>query len=147
MRWPRKTWTRWLLAIASLLLIVVGAGGTWLVTTQSGLARTIAMLESLDSVGIRITGATGRLIGPLSAVSIDIEHPRATLRIAGFSADYEPSELLAGRIAAESVHAETISIQVHEREKSAKAPGFMPGWLTPSSCTVSIAQRSNCLRS
>jgi translocation and assembly module TamB len=100
MPWLPKKPGRWLLAILALLLIVAIAGFTWLVTTEAGLARAIAMAESLDKVSIRINGAGGRLIGPLTAESIDIEHARATVRITGFSADYEPSELFAGRIAA-----------------------------------------------
>ncbi|HEY5560119.1 MAG TPA: translocation/assembly module TamB domain-containing protein [Steroidobacteraceae bacterium] len=130
MRWPPRKVTRWLLAILVLAVAALGLGAAWLLTTEAGLARAIAMLESLDKVKIRVTGANGRLIGPLAAATIDIEHPRATIRIAGFAADYEPSEILAGRISAESVSAATVTIHVHERPETQKPPGFMPGWLT-----------------
>ena len=130
MRWPKTKWVRWLLAISAAFLLVAIAGGAWLVTTEAGLARTIAMLESLDRVEIRIAGARGRLIGPLAADSIDIAHERATLRILGFEADYEPSEILAGRIAAERVRARLVSIFVRERKKPQGQPGFLPAWLT-----------------
>ncbi|MGE3393145.1 MAG: translocation/assembly module TamB domain-containing protein [Steroidobacteraceae bacterium] len=130
MHWPARKAIRWLLALVALAVVVSGFGIAWLLTTEAGLARAVAMLESLDRVKIRVTGASGRLIGPLAAASIDIEHPRATIRITGFAADYEPSEFLAGRIAAESVSAVAVSIRVHERTGPQKPPGFLPGWLT-----------------
>jgi translocation and assembly module TamB len=131
MPWLRSKRSRFLLATFGVLLIIAIAGFTWLLTTEAGLVRAIAMLESLDKVSIRVNGAKGRLIGPITAETIDIEHARATIRITGFSADYEPSELLAGRIAAEGVHARTIKIQVLERQQAAtKAPAFAPGWLS-----------------
>jgi len=132
MPWPRRKWVRRTLAAAALVLVAAGAAFTWLVTTEAGLARTIAMLESLDRVKIRVAGARGRLIGPLTADGIDIEHERATIRIERFAADYEPSELLAGRIAAERVQAASIAIRVRERRKPAGPPGFLPAWLTVS---------------
>lgn len=127
---PRRKWLRWLLAVAAAVFVAAGAAFTWLVTTEAGLARAIAMLESLDRVKIRIIGARGRLIGPLTADAIDIEHERATIRIERFAADYEPSEILAGRIAAERVQASSISIRVRERTKPPGPPGFLPAWLT-----------------
>ena len=130
MRWPARTSIRWLLAALALAAIVLGLGAAWLLTTEAGLARAIAMLESLDRVKIRVTGANGRLIGPLAATTIDIEHPRATIRITDFTADYEPLEILAGRISAESVRATAVTILVRERSGKKQPPGFLPGWLT-----------------
>jgi len=138
MPWLRKKLGRWLLVAVGVTLIVAIVGGTWLLTTEAGLVRAVATLESLDKVSIRISGASGRLIGPLSAEAIVIEHARATVRIAGFSADYEPSELLAGRVAAERVRARTISVYVHERQKTPKAPAFAPGWLSIAVDDVAI---------
>ncbi len=121
---------RWLLATVALAAVAFGLGLAWLLTTEAGLARAIAMLESLDSVTIRVAGAHGRLIGPLGAASIDIEHPRVTIHVSGFEADYEPSELIAGRISAESVRARSVTIRVHEQASADRPPGFMPGWLS-----------------
>ncbi len=132
MRWPRRKWVRWLLAAIAATVVIAGTGFTWLVTTEAGLVRAVALLESLDRVKIHVAGARGRLIGPLTADSIDIEHERATIRIERFAADYEPSEILAGRIAAERVQAAAISIRVHERRKPPGPPGFLPAWLTVS---------------
>jgi translocation and assembly module TamB len=128
-RLPRGKTVRWLLAILSVVIVTVGLGVTWLVTTEAGLARALASLESLDRVKIRVTGASGRLIGPIEAEAIEIQHPRATIRIDGFAADYEPAQILAGRIAAEGLRIQTASIRMHRRTEAPRPPGFMPGWL------------------
>jgi translocation and assembly module TamB len=134
-----KRRTRWLLILASLIIAGAGAGATWLLTTEAGLARAVAMLESLDIVRIRVSGAHGRLIGPLQAESIVIEHQRATIRISGFEADYEPSGILVGRISAEHVRAATVAIQVHDPFGPPKPPAFMSSWLTLAIDDFSIA--------
>lgn len=125
-----KTKTRRLLILAALAILVMGFGATWLLATEAGLARAVILLESLDNLEIRITGARGRLIGPLSAEAIVIEHTNASIRITGFDADYEPTEILAGRISAEHVRAATIAIQMHAHSKAPGPPSFMPRWLT-----------------
>ena len=129
MRWPARKWIRWMLAGFAILLLVVIAFGTWLVTTEAGLTRAVALAESLGSVSIRVEGASGRLIGPLHVASIAIEHPRASIRIAGLEADYEPLEILGGRISAENVRIADASVVLHNATGPHKPPSFMPGWL------------------
>ncbi|MGH8129624.1 MAG: hypothetical protein ACRES3_02085, partial [Steroidobacteraceae bacterium] len=128
-RHARRT-IRWLLASLALILVLVIAGAAWLVTTEAGLARTIAMLESFERLKIRVDGASGRLIGPLKVARIGIDHPRATIRIAGFEADYEPLEIFAGRISGEGVRVADASVLIHARTGEPRAPSFLPGWLT-----------------
>jgi len=122
------------------VLAVAAAGGAWLVTTEAGLARTIAMLGSLERVKIRVEGARGRLIGPLKVAKIAIDHPRATIRMAGFVADYEPLEILAGRISAEGLRVADASVLVHARTGEARPPSFMPAWLTLVLDDATVAQ-------
>ena len=129
MGWPARKWVRWLLAGFAILLLVVIAFGTWLVTTEAGLRRAVALAESLGSVSILVEGASGRLIGPLRVASIAIEHPRASIRIAGLEADYEPLEILAGRISAEGVRIADATIVQRIAPGPAKPPSFRPGWL------------------
>jgi len=135
-----KTKSRWLLILVALAILVAGAGAAWLLATEAGLARAVVLLESLDNVKIRITGARGRLIGPLSAEAIVIEHTNASIRITGFDADYEPSEILAGRISAERVRAATIAIQMHAHSKTPEPPSFMPRWLTLAIDDVAVSE-------
>jgi translocation and assembly module TamB len=120
---------KWLLAGIAALLAVVLALFAWLVTTESGLRRAVSLVESVGPVKIRVQGASGRLIGPLKIDAIDVEHARATIRIAGIEADYEPSELFAGRISVESVVIDDARVELHAAAPSGRPPSFMPGWL------------------
>ena len=129
MRLPARKWVRWLLAALATGLLAVIVLATWLVTTEAGLRRSVAIVESLDKVKIRIEGASGRLIGPLAITSIEIEHPRASIRIAGLQADYEPLEILAGRISAEAVRVSDATIRLRPPSGPSRPPSFMPGWL------------------
>jgi len=126
---PARTWLKRLLAGIAALVVVFLAFFAWLVTTEAGLRRAVSMVESVGAVKIRVDGARGRLIGPLAIDAIAIEHPHVTIRIAGLSADYEPGELFAGRIAAEAVTIEDARIEVRPSTGPAKPPSFMPGWL------------------
>lgn len=130
MRWLRHRWLRWLLAATAGVLLAACGAVAWLLWTEAGLARAVAMLESLESVEIRVTDARGRLIGPLSAGSIEIRHRRAEVRIEDLRLDYEPSGLLALRVSAEDVRAASVSIRVLPRTEPPKPPGFLPRWLT-----------------
>ena len=126
---PARRWVKWLLAGLAAFLVVLLAVFAWLVTTEAGLRRAVSMVESVGPVRIRVEGASGRLIGPLAIASIEIEHPRATLRIAGLSADYDPSGLFVGRIAAEGVVIADARVVLRPATTPPRAPSFMPGWL------------------
>ena len=130
MRLPARRWILWPLSILAALLLVAAAAVTWLVTTEAGLRRAVTLVESVGSVSIRVTGARGRLIGPLAIGQVEIEHPRASIRIAGLEADYEPLEILAGRISAEGARIRDAAVTLRAASGPPKAPSFMPGWLT-----------------
>ena len=130
MIWPARKWVKWALAGFAALLLAVALAATWLVTTEAGLRRAVTLVESVGSVTIRVEGASGRLIGPLVVDTVEIEHPRASIRIAGLQADYEPLELLAGRISAEGATVREAAIAMHPATGPARPPSFMPGWLT-----------------
>jgi translocation and assembly module TamB len=120
---------KWLLAgLAAFLVVFLGAFA-WLVTTEAGLQRAVSMVGSVGTVTIRVEGARGRLIGPLVIDRIEIEHPRATIRVTGLSADYEPSELFAGRISVEAAVIEDARVELRPPTAPSHAPSFMPGWL------------------
>jgi len=123
-------WARWLLAGLAALVLVAMLAATWLVTTEAGLRRAVALAESIGTVRIRVEGARGRLIGPLAIAAVEIEHPRASIRIAGFEADYEPLEILAGRISAEGARVDDARILLRPPTGPARPPSFMPGWLS-----------------
>jgi translocation and assembly module TamB len=130
MRLPARRWILWPLSILAALLLVAAVAVTWLVTTEAGLRRAVTLVESVGSVSIRVTGARGRLIGPLAIERVEIGHPRASIRIAGLEADYEPLEILAGRISAEGARIRDATVTLREATGPQKPPSFMPGWLT-----------------
>ena len=130
MIWPARKWVRWLLAALATGFLAAIVLATWLVTTEAGLRRAILIVESLDAVKIQVESASGRLIGPLAIASIEIDHPRSAIRITGFQADYEPLELLAGRISAEGVRISDAAIRLRPPSGPSRPPSFMPGWLS-----------------
>ncbi len=127
---PFRKWARWVLATIAAFLVVAALAVTWLVTTEAGLRRAVALVESVGAVQVRVAGARGRLIGPLVVETIEIEHPRALVRIEGFEADYEPLEILAGRISAEGMRVQEATIALRPATGAQRPPAFMPGWLT-----------------
>jgi translocation and assembly module TamB len=112
----------------AIVLFVLSAGIAWLVTTEAGLAAAVSALESQGAIGIRVEGAAGRLIGPLEVTTLEINHERAAIRIAGFEADYDPLEILAGRISADRVRIAEASLWLRPPTGPPKPPSFMPGW-------------------
>lgn len=130
MPWPARKWVRWLLAGIAAALVAATALVTWLVTTESGLRRAVTFVESIGEVSIRVEGASGRLIGPLRIDAVEIENPRASIRIVEFAADYEPLEILAGRISAEGARIARADVALRPAAGPKRPPSFMPGWLT-----------------
>jgi len=130
MAWPARRWLKWTLAGIAAVLVALAAGGAWLVTTEAGLRRAVALAERVGPVTIHVDGASGRLIGPLHIDSIAIEHPRASIRVSGLEADYEPLEILAGRITADGARVAEASVTLHPPTGPPKPPSFMPAWLS-----------------
>jgi translocation and assembly module TamB len=97
---------RWLLAGLAAVLLAALVAAAWLVSTEAGLRHAVAFVSSIGPVTIRLEGARGRLMGPLRIDVIEVGHPQASIRVTGFEADYEPLEILAGRISAEAARIE-----------------------------------------
>jgi translocation and assembly module TamB len=125
-----RPWIRWLLAGFAAILLVAILAAAWLVTTEAGLRRAVTFVESIGAMTIRVEGASGRLMGPLRIAALDIKHPRASIRVTGFEADYEPLEILAGRISAEGARIAQARIVLRPSTGPARPPSFMPGWLS-----------------
>src|SRR5688572_26987750 len=139
MPWPARKWVRWTLAGFGALLVVGLLAATWLVTTEAGLRRAVTLVESVGRVSIRVEGASGRLIGPLVVDAVAIEHPRASIRITGLQADYEPFEILAGRISADGAKIRDATITLRPPSGPSRPPSFMPGWLTVALDDAAVA--------
>ncbi|MGH8242190.1 MAG: translocation/assembly module TamB domain-containing protein [Steroidobacteraceae bacterium] len=113
---------------AALLAAIVAVA--WLVTTEAGLRKAVSLVESVGAISIRVEGASGRLIGPLRIDAVEIDHPRAAIRIAGLQADYEPLEILAGRLSAEGARIARADVGLRPATGPKRPPSFLPGWLT-----------------
>ena len=125
-----RPWVRGLVAGVAVILVVAILAAAWLVTTEAGLRRAVTFVESIGAVTIRVEGASGRLMGPLRIAAINVEHPRASIRVTDFEADYEPLEILAGRISAEGARMAQARIALRPATGPAGPPSFMPGWLS-----------------
>lgn len=130
MRWKVSPWVRWLVAGIAAILLAAILAFTWLVTTEAGLRRAVTFVESIGAVTIQVEGASGRLMGPLRIGVIRIEHPRASILVTDFEADYEPVEILAGRISAEGARIAQAHIALRPSTGPKGPPSFMPGWLS-----------------
>ena len=130
MRWPARKSLRWLLASLAIALVVLVAG--------CRLARDDGSGARVDRCRTRVAGwnpdprrRRDRAIDRAAQVHEPRHRASARdVRISGFEADYEPLEILAGRISAEGVRIDEASIRLQPRESPSRPPSFMPGWLT-----------------
>jgi len=121
-----------LAAVAALLLLAAAA--SWLVLTEAGLARIVAVAESLDALQVRVDGAQGRLAGPLRIDRLEIENKRLRIDATGIDADYDPSGLLFGRLRIAALQADSLALTIRPpaAPPAERKPQFLPRWLTLS---------------
>jgi translocation and assembly module TamB len=129
------------LALAAALVLLGGAAA-WLVTTQAGLERGVALLESLENVEVRVEGATGRLAGPLAVGRLHLRAARVTVDAEGIRAEYGLTGLLFGRLRLESVTAASARIELGppEPERPRRPPRFLPRWLAIDVGSLAVAR-------
>jgi len=122
-----------ILAAVVVVLLLPGALLAWLLTTQSGLERVVAVVEGLDAPAIRIEGARGRLAGPLRAERFELATDRVAIEARGIGLDHAPLALLFGRVAVDRLHAEALSVAITAGDGGPGTPGpprFLPRWLS-----------------
>ncbi len=119
---------------ATAVLIAVGGLLAWLLLTQSGLDRTIALLDRIDAVGIRVDGARGRLAGPLQFDTLFVETDSAVIEVQGAELDHAPLALLFGRVVATRLNVQSLAVRLREPDSPPpdRALAFMPRWLSAS---------------
>ena len=118
------------LAFALTLVTLAGLAG-WLAFTESGLTRLVAVLESLDSVTIRVSGAHGKLAGPLHLDSLELGTDTVSLRAEAVELEHRLPSLVFGRLSISrlEVGSLTLDIAPSTAAPSGKTPQFMPRWL------------------
>lgn len=129
---------RLLLAAAALIAAGIAGALAWLTLTQSGLDRVVALVESLDGVHIRIDGARGRLAGPLQVDRFEFVDDGAEVVALGIAADYEPSSLAWGSIAADALSARQVVVRLKPKPADDRPPRFLPAWLRVSVDAIDV---------
>jgi translocation and assembly module TamB len=108
-RWRLKVLATRLLAVLLLPLALL-AGAGWLLLTEAGLAWALARAEGAAGGHLQITGASGRLAGPLTIAQIEYADGDRRYRVAALSLDWRPAALLALRLQIDSLHVVRIDI-------------------------------------
>jgi translocation and assembly module TamB len=128
----RRKWTWRLAALAGLLPVAAGGLIAWLACTEAGLARVVAVLESLESLQLHVEGARGTLAGPLHLDSLDLKAGRVQLHAASIDLEHDLSALAFGRLAVARLQIGTVAIAIGPatRPPSDQPPRFMPRWLS-----------------
>jgi translocation and assembly module TamB len=125
----RRRWPRALLAGFVALLLAIAAGGWFVLGTQAGLDRVVALAQQVGPVRIEATGARGRLVGPLAIERLVIDHERVHIVAEGLRADFSLFGIPAFLIGVESVQIDSVDVRVKERTKPPpeRPPRFLPG--------------------
>jgi translocation and assembly module TamB len=118
-------------AVAGALLAAVLATGAWLVLTESGLRRAVAVLETVDALGLRIEGASGRLAGPLHVDSLELRAGRVSVNAEDLDVDWDVASLAFGRLDIDELHGASVQVAIAPSvaPPGEEPPRFMPRWL------------------
>lgn len=96
-RFPRAL-RRALLLIPTLVALAFFAAAGWLLLTQSGLERAVALAAWVSEDVVRIAGARGRLVGPLAFDRVAVAAGADRYTLHDVTIEWEFLELLHGRL-------------------------------------------------
>lgn len=118
-------------AVAGALLAAVVATVAWLVLTESGLRRTVAALETVEALGLRVEGESGRLAGPLRIDSLELRAGRVAVSAKDLEVDWDVASLAFGRLDMDELRAASVLVAVGPSVTPPvdEPPRFMPRWL------------------
>jgi translocation and assembly module TamB len=125
----RRRWPLVLLAAFVALLLALSAGGAWLLGTQAGLDRVLALVRHVGPVSIEAEGARGRLIGRLHIDRLVIDHERVHVVAEGIDVDPSVLGLPFLEIAIDTAKVASVDLQLKARTKPPDdlPPRFLPG--------------------
>lgn len=89
---------RTLTNVGIVLLIVLGAAGGWLVSTESGFQATARVVGRLANGALFIDQPRGRLLGPLSIATLRVKTVNFELVASDLTIEWMPAALLNGRV-------------------------------------------------
>lgn len=124
-----------------LLLVASLAGIAWVLYTESGRDRVLAMAEAHLPEGSRLIARDGVLAGPLTLVDSRLVLPEADVRVKRLELDWSPAALLRGQ-----VHVVELSIAGVDLELPAAEAAEPAGVLElPESITLPVTLQIDSL--
>ena len=96
------------------LLLAVSGASAWLLLSQGGLVQSLDLLEWASQGMVRIHGAQGRLLGPLTLEAVEIQLDGDHYRLHELSLDWVPPALLDKRLDSPYLRAERLELQFAE---------------------------------
>lgn len=121
---------------AAILLAVLLAGLGWLLFSSGGLSWAIAAAERASAGQLRIEGAQGRLVGPISAQTLSFDADQDRYTVHGLQLDWRPAALLSGRLEIGTLSVARIELLL--------SPGTAPATL-PENLVLPLAARVDAL--
>lgn len=127
---PRRGPRVALAAFAACLVLLAGLGG-WLLFTESGLHRVLALVERLPMVQLRFEGARGSIAGPLAIDRVVVDHERVHVEARSVRTDLRLTSVPLLLLDLDYVHVAAVDVQVKPRvtPPDDRPPRFLPAWL------------------
>jgi translocation and assembly module TamB len=122
---------RWLFGGLVLLLALALAWlSYWLLYTQPGLQFALSQLQRIPNVRIEVTGARGRLAGPLAADQVVVDHEAAHIVARGVRVDPDTSGLFVGHLGLDELTVASADVRLKQRPpRPESSPHFLPAGL------------------
>ncbi len=121
-------------ALAGAVVLAVGGALAWLLFSEAGVTRAVALVNALPSVELRVEGARGSLAGGLRLDALSLRTERVSLTARSVEFEQAPRGLLIGRLGVATLSAAAVQVVVAPRDPDApeRPPRFMPRWLSVS---------------
>jgi len=111
---------RRLLGGCVVLLALVAAVSAWFFTTESGLRTLMGVAGGVSGGTLRVEGIDGTLRGPFSVSRLTLDLPEAKLELSGLTCDWQPSALLARKLAVNRLRIERVDVFLRESPPSSE---------------------------
>lgn len=118
---PRRIWPR-LLAGLGLLLGALTVAVAWLLASESGLLLVGGLAEGLSGGRLVLAQGSGRLLGPLGFGEVAWHDGGDRMRLQGVALDWQPAELLAGRLVVTNLAAERLQLDLAPSPQAPRLP-------------------------
>ncbi|SCZ49070.1 translocation/assembly module TamB domain-containing protein [Thiohalomonas denitrificans] len=111
---------RRLATVALVILVLIMAGATWLLNTESGLHWTWTAARAWTGVELSADSLRGTLSGPLQAQQLRVRAGETLIEAGALTLDWQPTALLRGTLAFRQLTGSEVNIRlpVQEKEKT-----------------------------